>query len=84
MKTQYRGLQTKQDDDMMELVNRLRPDRWKVFQVLPVKGQNDANIEDMTVSDEEYQEWIERHQTQNYLNIKMICGENKVMRGSTP
>lgn len=70
------------DDDMMQLVNSLRPDRWKVFQVLPVKGQNDANIEDMTVSDEEYQEWIDRHQTQNYLNIKMICEDNKVMRGS--
>ena len=70
------------DDDMMALINTLRPDRWKVFQVLPVKGQNDANIEDMTISDEEYQSWVERHRRQNHLGIKMICEENDVMRGS--
>lgn len=70
------------DDDMMALVNTLLPDRWKVFQVLPVKGQNDANIEDMTITDEEYQEWVNRHRIQNRLGIKMICEENDVMRGS--
>ncbi|MGB1898590.1 MAG: viperin family antiviral radical SAM protein, partial [Candidatus Poseidoniaceae archaeon] len=70
------------DDDMMALINTLRPDRWKVFQVLPVKGQNDANIEDMTITDEEYQSWVERHRRQNHLRIKMICEENDVMRGS--
>jgi radical S-adenosyl methionine domain-containing protein 2 len=30
------------DDDMTELIKRLRPDRWKVFKVLPVAGQNDG------------------------------------------
>ena len=67
---------------MMALINTLRPDRWKVVQVLPVKGQNDANIEDMTITDEEYQSWVERHRRQNHLGINMICEENDVMRGS--
>jgi radical S-adenosyl methionine domain-containing protein 2 len=70
------------DDDMMELVNMLRPDRWKVFQVLPVKGQNDAHILAMAISDDEFYAWVERHRQQNIENIKMICEENDVMRGS--
>eukprot|EP00892_Ulva_mutabilis_P010066 jgi/Ulvmu1/7431/UM036_0092.1 len=31
-------------DDMSEVVLRLRPDRWKVFKVLPVAGQNDGAL----------------------------------------
>ena len=30
------------NDDMNDLALRLRPDRWKVFKVLPVEGQNDG------------------------------------------
>jgi len=70
------------DDDMMEMVETLRPDRWKVFQVLPVKGQNDAGIEDMAITNSEYRDWIERHKNKNVNGIKMICEENDVMRGS--
>ena len=33
------------DDDMSELVLKLRPDRWKIFQVLPVDGQNDGLVD---------------------------------------
>lgn len=70
------------DDDMMALVTKLNPDRWKVFQVLPVSGQNDAYIDEMTITDEEYQNWIERHEKQNHGLVNMICEENDVMRGS--
>jgi hypothetical protein len=31
------------DDDMSDLVLRLQPDRWKVFKVLPKRGQNDGS-----------------------------------------
>ena len=31
------------DDDMTELVLKLRPERWKIFEVLPVDGQNDGD-----------------------------------------
>ena len=32
-------------DDMRALIRELAPARWKVFQVLPVKGQNDGKVE---------------------------------------
>ena len=74
--------QTNKLDNMMPLVNRLKPDRWKVFQVLPVRGQNDANIDDLVISEDEYRAWVSRHECDNTLGIKMICEENDVMRGS--
>lgn len=69
-------------DNMMSLVNRLKPDRWKVFQVLPVRGQNDEDIDDMVITDDEYDAWVARHEQSNIHGIKMICEENDVMRGS--
>ena len=32
-------------EDMSTLVRRVRPERWKVFQVLPMGGQNDGFVE---------------------------------------
>src|SRR3972149_6191899 len=30
------------NEDLHPLLEELRPDRWKVFQVLPIRGENDA------------------------------------------
>lgn len=70
------------DDDMTSLVNQLQPERWKVFQVLPVKGQNDEYIDSMTISGEQFQAWVERHQKYKNEEIPMICEGNDLMRGS--
>lgn len=32
-------------EDMSEFVRQVQPERWKVFQVLPVGGQNDGAVE---------------------------------------
>jgi pyruvate-formate lyase-activating enzyme len=32
-------------EDMTGFVRRMRPERWKVFQVLPIAGQNDGSVE---------------------------------------
>ena len=67
---------------MISLVNQLQPERWKVFQVLPVKGQNDEYIDSMTISGEQFQTWVERHQNNKNEEITMICEHNDLMRGS--
>lgn len=48
------------DDDMANLARRLNPDRWKVFQVLPVDGQNDGRIEKLLISENEFSRWVQR------------------------
>ncbi len=48
-------------NDMNALVMSMRPERWKVFRVLPVAGQNDGNVENLLVSDSEFDVFKNRH-----------------------
>ena len=70
------------DDDMTSLVLELMPERWKIFQVLEVEGQNDAEIENLLVSSSEFQNWVERHRAVGDLGIQFIPESNDLMRGS--
>lgn len=47
--------------DMGWVVEAIAPDRWKAFQVMSVKGQNDGRIDDLLVTPEAFAAWVERH-----------------------
>lgn len=56
-------------EDMNSVVHQLQPFRWKCFQVLLVRGENDSDktirdVRNFQISDEEYQEFCLRHQHQ--------------------
>ncbi len=70
------------DDDMTELVSELRPERWKVFQVLPVEGQNDGRVDDLLITDEEFSSWVERHRGNIESDIQFVVESNDLMTGS--
>jgi radical S-adenosyl methionine domain-containing protein 2 len=65
------------NEDMGELVERLSPDRWKVFQVLPVKGENDWWIDKLAVSERQFRFFAEKHG-----NFSPVTENNGMMRGS--
>lgn len=53
-------------ETMASLVNELKPMRWKIFQVLPLEGENtgEASLRDVTpflISDQEFQQYIARN-----------------------
>ncbi|WP_372985271.1 viperin family antiviral radical SAM protein [Marinobacter sp.] len=52
-------------DDFSDLVTLLRPDRWKILRALPVIDQS------MTVSDEQFGSFVERHQ-QRHRRIAVV------------
>lgn len=65
-------------DDFTDFITNSKPKRWKVLQVLPIKGQNDANIEDYEISEAEYEHFIKTHST-----VKAIVPEsNEQIKGS--
>ena len=41
-------------EDMRPLLRRLKPDRWKVFQVLHISGQNDQFFDELSITDEQF------------------------------
>lgn len=69
-------------EDMSEFVRRVRPERWKVFQVLPVEGQNDGSVEELLISPEQFQEFVERHQTLLDEGFQLVAETNNLMKDS--
>ncbi len=69
-------------DDMSDLVLDLCPERWKAFEVLPVVGQNDGDVDDLLLEDGEFEEWVRRHEVVMSEGIVFVAESNEVMRGS--
>ena len=71
------------DEDMSEVIRRLNPERWKLFQVLPVIGENDGTIADHEISEEEFEEFVRRHQSLlSDTGVKIVPEDNAHMTGS--
>ncbi len=70
------------DEDMSALVRRMAPERWKVFQVLRVVGQNDGSVEPLLVSDEAFRGFVERHRHLDREGLGPIAESNEAMTDS--
>lgn len=69
-------------EDMNDLMLALKPERWKVFQVLSVKGQNSGSVEPLLCSSQAFQGFIKRHQCVSRSGIELVAEDNTLMRGS--
>ncbi len=70
------------DEDMRGLVRELRPERWKVFQVLRVEGQNDGRVEPLLVSRERFEAFVRRHASLAVEGIVVVAEDNDAMEDS--
>jgi len=69
------------NENMNEFIRYAKPKRWKLLQVLPMKGQNDLNIDNFKISDEQFQNFISNHRDlQDITNI--VTESNNQMKGS--
>lgn len=69
-------------DDMSTLVLELMPERWKIFQVLPVEGQNDGDVDSLLIKKDEFENWLLRHKHVESRGIQFVPESNDLMRGS--
>lgn len=69
-------------EDMSDLVRRLAPERWKVFQVLAVEGQNDGSVEPLLVSREHFDAFVDRHRHLAAEGFAPIAEDNAAMTDS--
>ncbi len=65
------------DEDLNEFINLVKPERWKIFQALPIQNQNDKYLNDYIVTHKEFAEYLERHS-----KITHIKESNYDMKGS--
>lgn len=70
------------DEDMSGLVRRMAPERWKVFQVLRVMGQNDGRVEPLLITPEQFEAFIGRHAHLASEGFPAIAEDNDAMTDS--
>jgi radical S-adenosyl methionine domain-containing protein 2 len=48
-------------ENMIPLIQALRPDRWKVLQMLHIHGENDDAVEDLAITVDQFDYFVENH-----------------------
>ena len=69
------------NESMVEVINYAKPQRWKVFQVLPIKGENDEHINDFVINDTMFDQFIANHEQLKEEGI-MVTENNDEMKDS--
>ena len=69
-------------DDMSAFILRVRPERWKILQVLPVAGQNDGGVERFVIDQRQFTAYVERHQGVAAHGVTLVPENNDLMTGS--
>lgn len=69
-------------EDMSDFVRRIRPERWKIFQVLPVIGQQAGPIDDLLISADQFKLFVDRHLPLEQEGIKLVPETNEDMTNS--
>ena len=64
--------------DLNDFIDDVKPDRWKVFQALRIEGQNDKQFDEIKVSKEQFESYINNHKHQKSIVIE----DNEAMTGS--
>ena len=70
------------DEDLGGFVSRARPERWKLFQALPVGGQNDGQVNNLLIAREEFDRYVARNRYVESLGITVVPESNELMTGS--
>lgn len=69
-------------EDMNGFISELAPERWKLFQMLPVVGENDGAVEDLSIAGEEFRAFVERHMPLHRMGIDLVPEDNAAMTDS--
>ena len=68
--------------DLSEFMIDVRPERWKLLQVMPVGGQNDSVVSDHLISAEEFWVYVKNSRSVEEHGITMVPEDNDLMTGS--
>jgi radical S-adenosyl methionine domain-containing protein 2 len=69
-------------EDMSWFIEIIRPERWKLLQVLPVDGQNDGEVEPLLIGGDTFRAFVERHLSLSRAGITVVGEDNASMTGS--
>ncbi|MFA4860670.1 viperin family antiviral radical SAM protein [Methanoregula sp.] len=64
-------------ENMIPLVQTIKPDRWKVLQMLHIHGENDDAVEDLAITSDQFNQFVGNH-----LHMHLDWGESPVFESS--
>jgi len=70
------------NENMGPLLQLLRPDRWKILQLLKINGQNEKEFSQLRISEHEFNEFIEKHNWISQKGIVMVPESNELETNS--
>ena len=70
------------DENLAGFIAKVRPERWKLLQVLPVKGQNDGLVDNLVITQEEFVRYVARSRYVECMGIRVVPENNDLMTGS--
>ena len=70
------------NEDFVLFISKIKPIRWKVFQVLRISNQNGRSFDNWGISGGEFKEFLSRHMSIEDSGIKVIPENNEEMTGS--
>ena len=69
-------------EDLAGFIIKARPERWKLFQVLPVRGQNDGRVNPFVITRKEFDRYVNRNRYVETEGIIVVPESNELMTGS--
>ena len=69
-------------DYLGAFILRVRPERWKLLQALPVEGQNDGAVDRFVINRHQFLAYVERHRDIAGHGIAIVPEDNDLMTGS--
>ena len=70
------------DEDFRAFIRAMGPERWKIFQALPVEGQNDHRFDEYAVTRDEFDLYVQRNRPVERKGIRVVPENNEAMTGS--
>ena len=70
------------EEDLTDFIIAARPERWKLLQVLPVKGQNDAEVDQYVVAPDEFERYVQSSRRVEDYGVRVVPESNDLMTGS--
>ena len=64
------------DEDLTGFIARARPERWKLLQVLPVRGQNDHLVDNQVITPEQFACYVARNRCVEELGVVVVPEDN--------
>jgi radical S-adenosyl methionine domain-containing protein 2 len=69
------------DEIMAPFIAQSKPERWKIFKVLPVLGQNSEGIPGLEITDTEFKHFLEINKSLP-TGVEIVPENNDAMTGS--